>query len=211
MGQFKEEIFYQVIQSLLEGHTVEETSLSTGVSRKTISEYIKKLQDPKSKYYNPKYYDSILFIRETKYGEYYDKDLLEEIVTEIYNGQTLKEIALNKGKSVETIKLYLKALKDENHPFYNPDLDTKIAFYRQKYQYYYNRIGGFIGKRGKEHTEEEIKQLALQLIHFDEVLESLSCKTNIPKSTIYDNIRSIQDEEIQHQLDVTFESHRHHK
>ena len=75
-----EKKFYMVIQDLLSGKSAIEIAAYRHIERKTITGYLKKLQNPESKYYNLEQYESILFIREVKSGTFIDKDLLNEII-----------------------------------------------------------------------------------------------------------------------------------
>ena len=207
---FQEKKFYAVIGCLLKGMSASEIAkeIEGGVSRKTITNYVNKLMDPNDAYYNPEVYDSILFIREAKYGPILDKDLLDEMIQMFLNGYNLKEVSEDLLVSESTVHNYLNTLREESSPYYDESLYQKIQKVREKYQLIYERLGGSIGKRGRIRTEEEIRELAKHIIATGDTIAQASVKLDIAPSTLYENVMSIESTILKDALQEVFDENR---
>ncbi len=207
---FQEKKFYAVIGSLLKGHSASEISqkIEGGVSRKTITNYVNKLMDPNDAYYNPEVYDSILFIREAKFGHFLDKDLLDEMVQMFLNGYNLNEVSEDLMVSESTVHNYLNTLREESSPYYDESLFQRIQKVREKYQMVYERLGGSLGTRGRVRTEEEIRELAKHIIATGDTLVQASVKLDIAPSTLYDNVMSLESVILKDAIQEVFDENR---
>ena len=206
-----EKKFYMVIQDLLSGKSAIEIAAYRHIERKTITGYLKKLQNPESKYYNLEQYESILFIREVKSGTFVDKDLLNEIIGYVKQGLTNDQIAEACCISKRTVQLYLGNLKDPKSPFYDIKLYNYLKQLREKYSYLARKVGATLGKRSSSYDENFIRQCCQYIINLGETLEEASFHYQIPKSTLYDNLKKITEEELQIELERTFNDHIHHR
>ena len=207
---FQEKKFYAVIGCLLKGESASEISqkIEGGVSRKTITNYVNKLMDPNDVYYNPEVYDSILFIREAKYGALLDKDLLDDMIQMFLNGYHLKEVSEELMVSESTVHNYLNTLRDESSPYYDESLFQRIQKVREKYQIVYERLGGITGKRGRVRTEDEIRELAKHIIATGDTLVQASAKLDIAPSTLYENVMSIESMILKEAIQEVFDENR---
>ena len=207
---FQEKKFYAVIGSLLKGQSASEISkeIEGGVSRKTVTNYVNKLIDPNDAYYNPEVYDSILFIREAKYGQFLDKDLLDEMIQMFLNGYNLKEVSEDLMISESTVHNYLNSLKEEASPYYDESLFQRIQKVREKYQMVYQSLGGATSQRGRVRTEDEIRELAKHLIATGDTLVQASVKLDIPPSTLYDNVMSVESVILKEAIQEVFDENR---
>ena len=207
---FQEKKFYAVIGCLLKGHSASEISkvVEGGVSRKTVTNYVNKLIDPNDAYYNPEVYDSIIFIREAKYGQFLDKDLLDDIIQMFLNGYNLKEISEDLMVSESTVHNYLNSLKEEASPYYDESLFQRIQKVREKYQMVYQSLGGATSQRGRVRTEDEIRELAKHLIATGDTLVQASVKLDIPPSTLYENVMSLESVILKEAIQEVFDENR---
>ncbi len=127
-------------------------------------------------------------------------DYIREVALYIIDNHTIKEAADNFHKSISIIKKYLAEVRNENNPQYDAILAEKLALAQKKIILAGTKKGGALGKRKSKMTEEEKRSYAMMWLS-GLTLEELSLKTNIPTSTLQENIRSIKDDELQNQID----------
>ena len=127
-------------------------------------------------------------------------DYIKEVTLYVIDNHTIKETADYFHKSVSSIKKYLAVVRDINDPNYDPFLAEKLKLAQTKIILDGVKKGGMRGKRGSNLTEEEKREYAKMWMG-GLTLEDLALKTGIPKSTLQENIRSIDDQELQAQID----------
>ncbi len=208
MGKFDKEKFNKVIEDALAGLSVGQIMEKELVSKRTVSEYISKLSDETSIFYDKDKAEAIMFIREAKFGEFFDKDLLDSIVSDLKMGYPVLDVALRNDVSESLVHKYLRALKDEKHLFYDLELSNELDKIRSKYAKMFVKLGGQMGTRGRIRSLEDIRRLAYHIIDFNATLIETSMKYDIPVSTLYENVKAIGDLDLQDELDKVFASHR---
>ena len=124
----------------------------------------------------------------------------------IENETTIGDTANAFGLSSSCVKKYIN---DENN-LQRIDYGTYIIVkeIQNKIEHNGKIKGGKTGKRKRIISEDDIRSIAMQIINNGWTLEDASTKLSIPTSTIYDRIRSIQDVELQNELDIVFEDNR---
>lgn len=111
-------------------------------------------------------------------------------------GHTVEEAASNFGVSVSTIKKRLAKVRNEKDANYDKFLAEKLKLAQAKVTLRGNKKGGSLGKRGRTYSEEEAINLANMYMSGFTII-GLSKVTGIPTSTLWEVIRSINDKELQ--------------
>jgi len=127
----------------------------------------------------------------------------EELVNFICQdeGHTVLEAANHFHVSVSTIKKKLSQIRDKTREDYNPILAEKLKLAQDKITLRGQIKGGSIGKRGRTLSEEQIRMYAEAFLSSGLTLQDFADLSGIPKSTLYDMIRSIKDVELQARID----------
>ena len=137
---------------------------------------------------------------ERKISESTKQKALEVAKFIISNKATIQKTADAFEMSTSSIKKYVNDLL--------PEIDVviyKVVKETQKEIEHLGQIeGGSIGKRGPKHDESEALEFAELMISQDLTLDQVSDKSNIPRSTIYERVKDIDDREIQEKLDIAF-------
>lgn len=120
----------------------------------------------------------------------------EEVALYIIDNHTIQETADYFHKSVSSIKKYLAIVRNPNDVNYDASLAEKLKLAQAKIVLDGAKKGGMLGKRSSNLTEAEKREYAKMWIS-GLTLEELALKTDIPKSTLQENIRSIKDDELQ--------------
>ena len=129
---------------------------------------------------------------------------LDEVIENIikYN-YTIEYAALKFGISESTINKYISYLKKLNN-----DLYKKYTLSIKQKNELGKIVGGKNSKRQPTISEFESLEIAETMISNGMTLEEAEKRFDIPKSTIYERIRSIDNIEIQNELDILFEKNK---
>lgn len=131
-------------------------------------------------------------------------DIIEDIIKYNY---TIEYASLKFGISESTINKYIAQLKQLDNDLYK----RYILSVQKKYELG-TVVGGKNSKRQAIMTEFEALEIAEAMISGSLTLEEASKRfDNIPKSTIYERIRSIDNAEIQRELNILFDNNKHIK
>lgn len=125
---------------------------------------------------------------------------LDEIIEYIIDFKsTIEYASLKFGVSESTINKYIAHLKELDN-----DLYKKYALSTKEKQEVGTIVGGKNSKRQATVTDFEALEIAEVMIASSMTLEQASKHFGIPTSTIYERIRSIDDSEIQKELNNLF-------
>ncbi len=127
-------------------------------------------------------------------------DYIKEVASYIIDYHTIKEASEHFHKSPRTIKLYLAKVRDANDANYDKILAEKLQLAQLKIQLMGVKKGGQVGRKTTTLTEEEKREYA-KLYLSGLTYEKLANISGIPKSTLQENIRSIDDTELQSTID----------
>ncbi len=124
----------------------------------------------------------------------------------IVNKATIAVTANHFGLSVSSIKKYI------NDPDKLRTIDFEIYNEVKKVQNELENLGHYIGgkngKREPKYTEFEALEIAEVMISESLTITQASEKFKIPKSTLYERIRAIKDDDIQNELNLLLESNK---
>lgn len=129
-----------------------------------------------------------------------DKDFIIQVAEFIADNHSIKEAMDYFGKSESSIKKYLAKFRDENGEYFEPRLAEKLKLSQQKIILEGQKLGGSIGKRGKTYEEFTARMYAEAYLS-GLTLEQLEELSEIPKSTLHDMIRGIDDPVLQEKID----------
>jgi len=129
-----------------------------------------------------------------------DKDFIRNVVEYVANDHTIADATEHFNKSESSIKKYLAKFRDPNGEYYEPILAEKLKLSQQKKILEGTKLGGSMGKRGKNYEEFTARMYA-EAYMSGKTLEQLSELSKIPKSTLHEMIRGIEDEDLQRQID----------
>ncbi len=127
-------------------------------------------------------------------------NLIKEVALYIIDGHTIEEASKHFSKSVSSIKKYLAKVRDTNASDYDANLAEKLKLAQEKIILKGVKKGGSLGKRTRNLRENEAKMYADAYMS-GLTIEQLANLSQIPKSTLHETIRSIDDKEIQERLD----------
>lgn len=117
---------------------------------------------------------------------------------------TIEMTANHFGLSKSTIKKYIN---DENNlKKIDENLYLCVKQVQQELEYFGHVVGGKNGIRTASITEFESLEIAEKIIRKKMTIEQASDFFQIPTSTLYENIRKINDISIQEELDKVFSS-----
>ena len=129
-----------------------------------------------------------------------DKEYIKSVAEYVANNHTIAEAMKHFDKSESSIKKYLAKFRDENGEYYDPVLAERLKLAQAKMILEGNKKGGNIGKRGKSYEEFTARMYAEAYLA-GETIENLAELSQIPKSTLHDMIRGIDDVELQNKID----------
>ncbi len=127
-------------------------------------------------------------------------DYIREVALYIIEEHTIAEAAQFFGKSVSSIKKYLAKVRDDSDPNYDALLAEKLKLAQEKVILKGVKKGGSKGKRGRFLKENEAKMYA-EAYMGGLTYEQLADLSKIPRSTLQETFRAIDDKEIQERLD----------
>ncbi len=117
---------------------------------------------------------------------------------------TIQMTADHFGMSTSSIKKYINNdLKDIDEDIYN-----KVKLVQKNLEEYGRLAGAKTGKRGPKYTNFEALEYAEVMIANQMTLDEASEYFNVPRSSIYDKVMSIDDEEIKDALEILFENNK---
>lgn len=131
---------------------------------------------------------------------------MESVIRDMISNYLTKEMAAKKHNiSESSISKYLQSL-DEND-------ELKVAYKqsRERIRKIGNIVGGLNGQRQATNTDFEAREVAQTMVEQGLTLDEASAKFDRPRSTIYDIVRRIDDQDVQDELDVLFDSARRQK
>lgn len=124
----------------------------------------------------------------------------------IDNKATVASCAKHFDCSVSTIKKYIN--NDGNLKDIDLELYKKVKEVQKEIEEKSHHIGGMISKRNSKHTYSEIKKIVETMIRNSWTIEEASKYYNIPRSTLYENIKKIDDEKLKLSLKMLFDGNR---
>lgn len=119
----------------------------------------------------------------------------------IVNKATIEKTANKFGLSISSIKKYINI----DLPLIDVGIYKAVKMVQQGLINEGVKKGGTIGKRQPKYSEFESLEMAETIIKEGLTLKDASIKFNVPKSSIHNRIRDIEDEEIQSELDKLYE------
>ncbi len=130
-----------------------------------------------------------------------DRDYIMQVAEFVADGHTIKETADKFGKKERTIQLYLAKVRNPESEYYNKILKERIELSQAKIALEGHKTGGKTGKRGKSYEDFTARMYADAYIQSGFSLQELADLSKIPKSTLFDMIRGIDDKELQDRID----------
>lgn len=137
-----------------------------------------------------------------------DEAKVKKAIDCILEGCTIKEAHEKLGYSERTIQNYISALNNERSNVYNPLLYKKVRLQQEKTSRERNRVGGGISTYSSSVTMEERIEMAKIVLENDFTIEQASLYFNIPTSTLYDYLISIDDKGLLEELHGLFVYHK---
>ena len=134
------------------------------------------------------------------------KKILEVAKYIIANKATIAMTADYFGLSVSSIKKYINdqdKLKAIDFEIYN-----EVKKVQNELENIGHYIGGKNGIREPKYTEFEALEIAETMISESLTITEAAKKFDIPKSTLYERIRAIKDDEIQNKLNLLLENNK---
>lgn len=116
----------------------------------------------------------------------------------IQNRATIANASNHFQKSISSIKKYINDSDKLQAIDYNLYLQVKKV--QKEIEHNGQIAGGKIGKRSATISDFEAQEIAENRIQKLTTIEELSILYNVPKSTLYDALERIPDEEVQEQL-----------
>lgn len=132
-----------------------------------------------------------------------DVDLNEVINYIIEAKTTIEKAALMFGISESTIHKYISYIKENNNELY-----LKLKKIQEEVTKRGNALGGKNSVRGPKYTDFESTEIAETMLEENLTLKQASKQFNVPKSSIYERVKSLDDEEMQDDLDTMFSNRR---
>lgn len=118
----------------------------------------------------------------------------------IENKATIAVTAKKFDLSISSVKKYI----NQELPLIDIDIYEAVKKTQNELIGIGQMVGGTNGKRGPKYSDFEALELAEVMIASSMTLDEASEHFKIPRSTIYDKIRSIKDDKIQAELDNLF-------
>lgn len=132
---------------------------------------------------------------------------LEEVIEYIISVKSTVEYAsLKFGISESTIRKYISSLKNNN-----PELYERLKIVQEEIIKFGNIVGGKNGVRGPKYTDFESVEVAETMLGENLTLSEASEKFDIPRSTIYERVKGIDDADTQDNLQAMFDSRKKRK
>ena len=128
------------------------------------------------------------------------KEYIREVALYIIDNHTIIEASNHFNKSISSIKKYLAKVRDTKSLDYDPILAEKLRLAQCKICLEASKRGGANGKRSKTISDEDLRKYAENYLT-GKTYEELASETHIPKSTLQENIRKIDDLDLQVRLD----------
>lgn len=128
-----------------------------------------------------------------------DRDYLNSVAEYIINEHTIEQAAQHFQKSPSSIKKYLSKIRDESAPDCDAVIAERLKLAQAKMILAGQKKGGATGKRGKTYDEATAKMYAEAYLSGLSI-EQLAQLAQIPKTTLHDMIRGIEDEELQKRI-----------
>lgn len=129
------------------------------------------------------------------------KKILDVAKYIIENRATIADTAQRFEMSISSIKKYI----NNELPLIDKEIYDDVKKIQEVIIHLGNTGGGKVGKRGPAHTDFEAMEIAETMIKHDLTIEQASEMFDIPKSTLYEMIRRIDDNVIQDSLNEMFE------
>lgn len=129
-----------------------------------------------------------------------DVDLKEVINHIILSRATVKEASLMFGVSESTIHKYIQQLKESDKTLYD-----KLKEVQDEVSKRGHILGGKTGIRGPKYTDFESTEIAEVMLEEDLTLVKASNKFGVPKSSIYERVKAVEDQELQTNLEEMFD------
>lgn len=118
----------------------------------------------------------------------------------VIEGHTIKETAQHFNKSESSIQKYLAKIRNPQSENYNEILAEKLKLAQLKMELQGRKKDGSNGKRGKTYEEFTARMYAEAYLS-GLTIKQLADLSGIPKSTLHDMIREIDDEKLQKVID----------
>lgn len=132
---------------------------------------------------------------------------LNEVVNHIINSKTtIEQASLMFGISESTLHKYIADIKESNQELYN-----RLLLVQEEVSKRGHILGGKTSIRGPKYTDFESVEIAETIIGDDLTLVEASMKFDVPKSSIYERVKAVNDEEIQKNLQDIFDGRKKKK
>ena len=132
------------------------------------------------------------------------RKILEVAKFIIENKATINMAAQQFNLSTSSIKKYINNL--ENLQSIDMEIYKEVKEVQKEIESIGHYVGGKNGIRGPQYTEFEGLEIAETMIAEGLTLEQASTRFNIPKSTLYETLKRIDDEEVEEELKNLFDS-----
>ena len=132
----------------------------------------------------------------------------------IENKSTISVTAKKFNISESSIKKYindednLRSIKDADGNQIGQYIYSQVKKVQAELEQLGRVVGGINGIREKSHTEFEILEIAEDMISNYMTLSEASEKYSIAKSTLFESLKSINNPELQNDLDMLFSANR---
>lgn len=193
----------EIARYVISNHaTINEVCEHFQISRKTAQkytgEYLEKICSENEDYKD--LYESVQMIKQTNQCKSSKNINLEDVVINIINNKLSNEVACKKYNiSESTLLNYIRSLPE----------DCKLKNEYKKTKEELIKIGNFVGGtysiRDANITDFEACEIAEDMIKNDLTIDEASFKFNVPRSTLYESIRRVDDDDIQSQLNELFD------
>lgn len=131
------------------------------------------------------------------------RKILEVAKYIIENKATINMVSEHFKLSPSSIKKYIN--NQENLQSIDMNIYNAVKETQQEIEAIGHYVGGKNGIREPKHTEFEGLEIAETMIAESLTLEQASSKFNIPRSTLYETLRRIDDEKIVEELKILFD------
>ena len=128
-----------------------------------------------------------------------DVDLNEVINHIIKAKSTIEQASLMFGISESTIQKYIAYIKESNQELY-----IKLREVQEEVSKRGHALGGKTSVRGPKYTDFESVEMAQTMVEAELTLDEASTYFDVPRSSVYERIKTVDDEEIQDGLEELF-------
>lgn len=137
-----------------------------------------------------------------------DESKVKKAIDCILEGCTIKEAHEKTGFSERTIQNYISALNKKESNVYNPLLYQKVRLKQEQISHERNKLGGVISTYTSHVSMEERINMVKIVLDNDFTIDQASIYFDIPSSTLYEYLISIDDKALLEELQALFAFHK---